>query len=84
MAQNTGVLIPVKNKDHKFGEAADYIVQWATDGYDRFPLAFTPHEIETARERALKNMEDIPTEQTEHCHNWLCEIFAWMRNPFGK
>ena len=56
-----GRIIPVENKDRKFGSAVDYHLVWVEgiDGCNERPLLFTEHELEQAQNRAIANQEDI-------------------------
>ena len=54
----------VENKERKFGSCLNYIpVMIKIDGKSKEAL-FTMHELQIAIERAKRNPEDIPEDQT--------------------
>ena len=56
-----GKIIPVDNKDRKFGANEKYYAIWIEDKKKREKcLLFTEHQLEVAQDRASKNLEDIP------------------------
>lgn len=61
-------MIPVRNKDRRFGSAAEY---WLVRNNGK-PFLFTATELHTAQARAESNLEDIP----KQCWwNWLLDFF---------
>jgi hypothetical protein len=56
-----GRLVRVWNQDRVFGSSAEYVAVWVENskGSEEECLLFTEKEIQTARERASKNIEDL-------------------------
>lgn len=65
-----GRLVPVYNKDRKFGANMWYYALWIEnhDGKDERCLLFTEGELEGPAERAKKNIEDLPKK------GWLTDL----------
>ena len=67
-AKRIGDLMTVANKNKKFAANTSYkYLRVQDENNDEFELLFTENEIRIARERALKNPEDLPT-------------VGWLRN----
>lgn len=57
-----GNILRVENKDKHFGANNYYYAIWVQNTYgEEFPLLFTENQIKSAKERAAKNPEDVPT-----------------------
>jgi hypothetical protein len=55
-------MVPVENDRRKFGSAKEYCAVYVEDELsgEVVPLMLTPREYALARERAVKNPEDMP------------------------